>query len=161
MTLCFICSFSHRLRSNLSFPWMLLAGSLPSTSLRWPATSQQNLTWKLNLPSTYKMKQILTNKSVVLLLVKEGLTNTFKTKTDDEGSREKNLLWPYYRKYYIPNLEPKKKKKNSCFGKFQILFPTTAVTKYQWSFCIGSGNLLNKQGHKLVFWQHLDLWRFW
>lgn len=38
------------------------------------------------------MKQILTNKSVVLLLVKEGLTNTFKTKTDDEGSREKNLL---------------------------------------------------------------------
>lgn len=112
VTLCFFAHFHTAcVLSNLSFPWMLLAGSLPSTSLRWPAASQQNLTWKLNLPSTYKMKQILTNKSVVLLLVKEGLTNTFKTKTDDGGSREKNLLWPYYRKYYIPNLEPKKKKK--------------------------------------------------
>lgn len=55
------------------------------------------------------MRQILTNKSVALLLA-QGLTNTFKTKTDNEVSREK-ICFDHIIGILHPKFRTKKKKK--------------------------------------------------
>ena len=66
------------------------------------------------------MRQILTNKSVALLLA-QGLTNTFKTKTDNEVSREK-ICFDHIIGILHPKFRTKKKKRIHALVSYKFYF---------------------------------------